>query len=231
MEAESDPGAGAGAALAELDRLRARFAASGMVGRVGWGEAPAVVVVDLIRGFTDPASPLGGDLGDVVEATGVLVATARRVGVPVYWAEVAYAPDMSDAGVWPRKISAQRLLVEGGEWTGLDTRLTRRPGEPRVVKKHASAFLGTDLADRLRRDGVDTILVAGCTTSGCVRATVVDGCGLGFRPIVVREAVGDRSALVHEVSLFDLDAKYGDVEDLAGVLDTLTAGTRDRGAA
>ncbi|OAA29539.1 nicotinamidase-like amidase [Frankia sp. EI5c] len=216
------------AALAELETLRARFAASGMVGRIGWGQRPAVVVVDLIRGFTDPASPLGGDLTPVVEATGELVAAARRAGVPVYWAEVAYAPDLSDAGVWPLKISAQRLLVEGGEWTRLDARLDRRPEEARVVKKHASAFLGTDLAARLRRAGVDTILVAGCTTSGCVRATVVDGCGLGFRPIIVREAVGDRAPLVHEVSLFDLDAKYGDVEGLAGVLDTLAPARTDR---
>ncbi|WP_420497371.1 isochorismatase family protein [Parafrankia sp. FMc2] len=206
-----------------------------MVGRVGWGSSPAVVVVDLIRGFTDPASPLGGDLSAVVEATRALVDAARRAGAPVYWAEVAYAADLSDAGVWPRKISAQRILVEGGEWTRLDARLSRRPTEPRVVKKHASAFLGTDLATRLRRDGVDTILVAGCTTSGCVRATVVDGCGLGFRPIVVREAVGDRSPLVHEVSLFDMDAKYGDVEELTQVVDILAARAaglvRDRGAA
>ncbi|CAO5246655.1 Maleamate amidohydrolase [Frankia sp. AgKG'84/4] len=205
-------------ALAELAVLRERFARSGMVRRIGWGQRPAVVVVDLIRGFTDPACPLGGELSDVVAATGELVAAARSAGVPVIWAMVRYRADLADAGVWPAKIPAQHLLVEDGPWVDLDPRLDARPDEERVVKKHASAFLGTGLDVRLHQLGVDTVLVAGATTSGCVRASVVDACGLGFRPIVVREAVGDRAELVHEVSLFDLDAKYGDVENLADVL-------------
>ncbi len=213
-----------GGFLAELTELRARFARSGMVRRIGWGQRPAVVVVDLIRGFTDPACPLGGELGEVVEATGALLVAARAAGVPVFWAMVRYRPDLGDAGVWPAKIPAQRLLVEGAPWVELDERLDARPEDDRVVKKHASAFLGTDLDARLNRLGVDTVLVAGATTSGCVRASVVDACGLGFRPIVVREAVGDRAPLVHEVSLFDLDAKYADVEDLAAVVARLAAG-------
>jgi maleamate amidohydrolase len=184
-----------------------------MAGQVGWGARPALVVVDLQAGFTDPACPLGGNLDAVVASAARLIEAARSAGVPVVYTLVRYQADLSDGGVWPLKLPAQRHLVEGSRWVELDVRLGYREGEKIVVKRHASAFFGTGLADHLTGLGTDTVVVCGCTTSGCVRASAVDSCGLGFKTLVVREAVGDRHPLVHEVSLFDLDAKYADVID------------------
>ena len=131
---------------------------------------------------------------------------------------VAYDQNLQDAGVWIRKIPSNSWLVEGSEWIEIDRRLEPRPTETRLVKKHASCFFGTDLPARLIGGGIDTLLIAGCTTSGCVRATAVDACSYGFRTIVVEEAVGDRAHLPHLASLFDIDAKYGDVTPLREAL-------------
>ncbi len=132
---------------------------------------------------------------------------------------VAYDPELQEAGIWIRKIPSNSWLVEGSEWVEIDERLEQRPHETTLVKKYASCFFGTDLAARLVSRRIDTLIVTGCTTSGCVRATVVDACSFGFHTIVVEEAVGDRAALPHAASLFDIEAKYGDVVSLA---DTLT---------
>jgi maleamate amidohydrolase len=197
--------------LAALAEIRRTYVEAGMSARVGWGERPALVVVDMIAGFTDPACPLGSALDDEVAVAAELAHLARHHDVPVALTAVTYRPDMSDAGIWPAKIPAQVLLVEGSPWVEFDKRLPAEAGDLVVRKRHASAFLGTSLADDLRALDVDTVVVVGCTTSGCVRATVVDACGLGFRTLVVREAVGDRNRLVHEMSLFDMDSKYADV--------------------
>lgn len=209
---------------AEYERLRAEFKAKGLGGRVGFGRRPAVIVVDLITGFTDARSPLAGNLDSQLEATRALLGSARSHGVPVIFTTVAYDSDLQEAGLWIRKIPSNNWLVEGSEWIELDTRLERRPGEMLLVKKYASCFFGTDLVARLQSRRVDTILLAGCTTSGCVRATAVDACSYGFHTIVVEQAVGDRAELPHLASLFDIDAKYGDVVSLveaAGYLDSL----------
>jgi maleamate amidohydrolase len=195
---------------AQLDQLRHSYERSEMVGRVGWGLRPALVVVDLQQGFTDPGCPLGGDHDEVVGSARRLLAATRLAKLPAVFTIVRYRSGLEDAGIWPAKLPSQRHLVEGSPWTLLDERL-ERTDEPIVVKQQASAFCRTDLAENLGRLGVDTVVVCGLTTSGCVRATAVDACGLGFRTIVVRDAVGDRHRLVHEVSLFDIDAKYGDV--------------------
>jgi nicotinamidase-related amidase len=194
--------------------LRQDYLGRGLAGRVGFGSHPAIVVVDLIRGFTDAESPFGTDFDDVVKATNELTSVARSQGIPIIFSTIVYDPSLRDAGLWIRKITSNKWLVEGSEWVELDARLDRQPGETLVVKKYASSFFGTDLMSQLQGHGVDTIVITGCTTSGCVRATAVDACSLGLHTIVVEEAVGDRVRLPHLAALFDIDAKYGDVVPL-----------------
>jgi maleamate amidohydrolase len=191
--------------------LRAEFRAKGLGGRVGFGERPAILVVDLIRGFTDLRSPLAGRLEPQLAATSALLEHARARSVPVIFSTVAYDEELLDAGLWIRKIPSIEWLVEGSEWVEVDPRLERRSSEMLLTKKYASCFFGTDLASRLLSRRVDTLLITGCTTSGCVRASAVDACSYGFHTIVVEDAVGDRAELPHQASLFDIDSKYGDV--------------------
>jgi nicotinamidase-related amidase len=209
----------------EYARLRKEFQDKGFGRRVGFGERPALLAVDFITGFTDRRSPLAGDLDSQLAATNALLAPSRAAGIPVIFSTVAYDAELQEAGVWIRKIPANGTLVEGSEWVEVDKRLNQRPNETTLVKKYASCFFGTDLAARLISRRVDTLIITGCTTSGCVRATAVDACSYGFRTIVVEEAVGDRAALPHAASLFDIDAKYGDVvglEETLAYLDALT---------
>jgi nicotinamidase-related amidase len=201
-------------AALEYARLRKEFQDKGFGRRVGFGERPALLAVDFITGFTDLRSPLAGDLDTQLAATNALLEPARAAGIPVIFSTVAYDAELQEAGIWIRKIPANGTLVEGSEWVEVDKRLNQRPNETTLVKKYASCFFGTDLAARLISRRVDTLIITGCTTSGCVRATAVDACSYGFHTIVVEEAVGDRAALPHAASLFDIDAKYGDVVGL-----------------
>jgi maleamate amidohydrolase len=205
-------------AALEYARLRKEFQDKGFGRRVGFGERPALLAVDFITGFTDLRSPLAGDLDTQLAATNALLEPARAAGIPVIFSTVAYDAELQEAGIWIRKIPANGTLVEGSEWVEVDKRLNQRPNETTLVKKYASCFFGTDLAARLVSRRVDTLIIAGCTTSGCVRATAVDACSYGFHTIVVEEAVGDRAALPHAASLFDIDAKYGDVVGLEETL-------------
>jgi maleamate amidohydrolase len=205
----------------EYDRLRKEFQDKGFGRRVGFGQRPAVLAVDFITGFTDLRSPLAGDLDSQLAATNALLEPARAAGIPVIFSTVAYDAELQEAGIWVRKIPANSWLVEGSEWVEVDARLNQRPNETTLVKKYASCFFGTDLAARLVSRRVDTLIITGCTTSGCVRATAVDACSYGFHTIVVEEAVGDRAALPHAASLFDIDAKYGDVVGLEETLSYL----------
>ncbi len=185
---------------------------------VGFGRTPVIVVVDFINAFTDPASPLGGDLDAEVAATVRLLESARRRGVLRIFTTVAYDANLREAGVFVKKLPALKVLVRGSEAVEVDRRLRMQPDEHLISKHYASAFFGTGLAPLLVSQGVDTVIVAGCTTSGCVRATVVDALQHGFRAIVPRQCVGDRAAAPHEANLFDMNAKYGDVLDLEDVL-------------
>lgn len=214
-------------ALADYARLRQEFRDKGFGSRVGFGQRPALLAVDFITGFTDLRSPLAGELDAQLAATSQLLVPARAAGVPIIFSTVAYDAELQEAGIWVRKIPANKWLVEGSEWVEVDKRLEQRPNETTLVKKYASCFFGTDLAARLVSRRVDTLIIAGCTTSGCVRATAVDACSYGFHTIVVEEAVGDRAALPHAASLFDIDAKYGDVvslDETVTYLDGLSAG-------
>jgi maleamate amidohydrolase len=197
------------------------YVKKGFAARVGFGERPALLVVDMIRGFTDLRSPLASNLDSQMDAIRVLLEHARRSEIPIIFSTVAYDMDLQEAGIWIRKIPSNSWLVEGSEWVELDERLERRGREMLLVKKYASCFFGTDLAARLVSRRVDTLLISGCTTSGCVRASAVDACSLGLHTIVVQEAVGDRAELPHIANLFDIDAKYGDVVELQEAVEYL----------
>lgn len=186
--------------------------------RVGFGRRPAVLVVDFLLGFTDPESPLGSDLDAEVEATGRLLSVARRRSVPSVFSVTTYDPSLTDGGLFLVKVPSLAFLRRGGRWTEIDRRVKPREGETVIEKRYASAFFGTPLASTLTALGVDTVLLTGCTTSGCIRATAVDALQHGFRAIVPRECVGDRAPEPHEANLLDIDSKYGDVVDLEAAL-------------
>ena len=190
--------------------------------RIGFGKRPALLVIDMINAFTDPSMMLGADLGGPIEATRQMLQVAHDKGVPVLFSTVSYSePGQKDAGIWALKQKGAVTLVTGSHGVQIDERLQFAPGDSLLVKKYASCFFGTDLVSRLLARNIDTLVIAGCTTSGCVRATAVDACQTGFRPMIVREAVGDRSEAAHVQSLFDLDAKYGDVVTLDDTLNYL----------
>jgi nicotinamidase-related amidase len=200
------------------DMLR-RLEERGLGRELGFGRRPAVLAIDLVNAFTDSKLPLGADLDSVLEHARRVLDQARAAGVPILFTTVAYDDtDLADAGLWAVKVPASASLRAGTPEVELDARLGRRAGESVLVKKYASAFFGTDLVSRLNARTVDTIVIVGCTTSGCVRASAVDAIQNGFRPIVVREAVGDRDPGAHEQSLLDLQAKYADVVPVDSVL-------------
>lgn len=193
--------------------------------RAGWGRRaprgarPAVLVVDLSRGFTEPEFPTGADLTEVVVATSRLVEAAHTAGSPVVFTTIAYEEADLDGGTaWLRKAPGMGILRAGSEMVDLDPRLPRQAKDAVVVKKGPSAFFGTDVGASLAARGVDTVIVCGATTSGCVRASVVDAVQYGFTVLVPRACVGDRAAGPHEANLFDIDSKYGDVIDLDDAL-------------
>ena len=187
------------------------MSAAGFHGRAGFGTRPALVVVDVNRGFTDPGSPLACPLDDVVVAIQRLVRETRRAGFPVVYTTVSYTEaDKRTAAVFIDKVPALLTLEAGSQWVEIDPRIAPLPDEPVLSKLFASAFYGTALASFLAAEGCDSLIVTGASTSGCVRATVVDALQV-LRPIVPRDAVGDRNPAAHEANLFDIDAKYGDV--------------------
>jgi maleamate amidohydrolase len=192
---------------------------SAFSGRVGWGAKAAVLVIDLVRAYSDPAGPFGlPEPGPAVTATQALVDAARAHGRLVVWTVVRYAPGLEDGGLFVRKVPALACFADdaSGGWGELT--LQPQAGEPVLVKQYASAFFGTALASTLHAAGVDTVVLAGVSTSGCVRATAMDALNCGFRPQVVRDACADRTTALHENNLADLDAKYADVVDLQDAL-------------
>jgi len=187
---------------------------------LGLGERPALVLVDVIKGFTDPACALGSEADAVVDACAQLLSAFRRRRLPVFFTTVVYR-DASQAQVFRQRLPALNALQAGSEWVRIDPRVTPEEGEGIVEKQWASGFFKTDLVERLRAAGADSIVIGGLTTSGCVRATVVDGLQYDYRVVVAREATGDRNLTAHESNLFDLEAKYADVLDLKSVLSLL----------
>lgn len=190
----------------------------------GLGQRPALIIVDVINGFTDPNCPLGSDAHSVVAANCKLLDRFHAQQLPVYLTTVVYHND-SDASVFRDRLPALNVLSAGSHWVEFDSRLQLSESDQRIEKTHASAFHGTHLNEQLKERNVDSLVVTGLTTSGCVRATAVDGLQYNYKVVVPREATGDRNQAAHEANLFDLNAKYADVmslEDLLLLLDAIT---------
>ena len=187
---------------------------------LGLGLRPALILVDLINGFTDADCPLGSENSAVVAANATLLACFRCRALPVFFTTVVYS-DASQARVFRGRVAALNVLRPGSHWVQVDSALTPRANEPVIEKQWASAFFGTDLHERLRATHADSLVVTGLTTSGCVRATAVDGLQHDYRVVVPREAVGDRNPAAHAANLFDLDAKYADVVSIAELFELL----------
>jgi nicotinamidase-related amidase len=187
------------------------------------GSRPALVVVDFSRGFTDPQYGTGSELTAEVEGTARLIGAMRAAGMPILFTTIAYAANLRDGGAWLEKAPGLAILREGTPLVEIDPRLPMAPEDTLIVKRGASAFFGTNLAAVLAAQRVDTVILCGATTSGCIRASAVDSVQSGFPTIVVRDCVGDRAAGPHEANLFDIQAKYADVIDLEATLQYVAA--------
>ena len=188
----------------------------------GLGAIPALIVVDVVNGFTDPSCPLGAEAESVVDANVSLMEAFHRAQLPVVLTTVVYHDDQQ-ASVFRARVPALNLLTPDSHWVVFDPRLPVIDSDLKLEKRHASSFHGTDLDDWLRQRGVDSLVVTGLTTSGCVRATAVDGLQNNYRVVVPREACGDRDPQAHDANLYDINAKYADVVSLESVLSSLSA--------
>jgi maleamate amidohydrolase len=198
----------------------------GIGARTGFGERPAVLVIDMAVAFNDPSYKVGADQTPAVAAIATLLPVAREAGAPVYFTTTAYHSDGRDAGMFARKIPALLELQLGERAVEIDPRLAPAKGEHVIYKKYASSFFGTNLLSLLVYDQVDTLILTGCSTSGCVRAAAIDAVSYGFRVVVPETCVSDRAEGPHYANLFDINAKYGDVlplEEVIGYLRSLVA--------
>lgn len=186
----------------------------------GIGDLPALIVVDVVKGFTDPTCPLGSEADEVVAANVALMDAFHKADLPVVLTTVVYRSN-NEATVFRARVPALNLLTPDSEWVRFDPRLPIAATDLQLEKRHASSFHGTDLDNWLKARNVDSVVVTGLTTSGCVRATAVDGLQNNYKVLVPREACGDRDAEAHEANLYDMNAKYADVVSLETVLELL----------
>ena len=200
------------------EQARQVYAEAGLGQQFSLGTSPAVLVIDFSCGFTDPACRLGADMTPQVEATRRLLDAARSKGLPVVYTTIGFESHGRDGGLWLQKVPALADLELDGPWVEIDPRLDPRDGEVVVMKKGASGFFGTNLASILVSQGVDSVILCGATTSGCVRATAIDLLQYGWPAIVPRDCVGDRADAPHDANLFDIQAKYADVVSLEDAL-------------
>jgi len=203
--------------------LKDYYASMGYAGRVGFGTRPALAVIDLAMAWVDPASPIGTPrLEETVVNTVTILESARAAQIPVFFTVMSYDPALKEPGrnalAKSRHLS---MMVRGSHWLELDPRLERREDEPLIHKQRASAFFGTTFLSQLIDAQVDTLIIVGCSTSGCIRATAEGSSDLNFRTIVVSDAVNDRSPSAHEANLFDIDARYADLVSMAETLSYL----------
>ena len=207
------------------ESLQDNYARGGFGQSMPWGRRPALLVIDFVRAYLVPGSPLYAGVEQARADCETLLRAARKAGIPVLHTRVEFQPGGRDGGVFFRKLPALACFEAGRhpELAAFAEGLEPVVGETVITKQYASAFFGTSLASTLTALGVDMLLIAGLSTSGCVRASAVDACQHGFVPVVVREAVGDRAPGPHEANLFDLQAKYAEVAPLATVLQYLGA--------
>jgi len=203
--------------------LEKNYRASGFHGQVGFGARPALVMVDFVKAYTDPESPLYAGVEETLERCVELLGISRAAGIPVFHTNVSYRPGTADGGMFKRKLPLLEVFDQGSPLADFAAGLEPAPGESVITKQYASAFFGTSLASLLTAEGVDSTLIAGVTTSGCVRATALDAMQHGFRSIVVKDAVGDRRPEPHEANLFDLQAKYSDLVTVKQVREYLAS--------
>lgn len=187
-------------------------------GRIGFGQKPALILIDFVEAYFAKDSPLFADVEPALAAALQLRDAARQAGAPVIYTNVEFDPAMKNGGIFARKIDALKVFAQGNPLGAWPSDLKPGADELVITKQYASAFFGTSLASTLTSMGCDSLFITGVTTSGCVRATCVDSCQSGFIPIVVEEAVGDRHDDVHQANLFDMNAKYGDVVSLEEAL-------------
>lgn len=203
---------------------RAFYESRGIGARVGLGRSPAIVVVDMTRPFTDPGHPVGSDQTMALDAIAVVLSAARIQQVPVFYTTMAFLDDVRDAVTWARKMpSLQQLRLGDAASTEIDPRIAPAPGDCVLNKRAPSAFFGTGLVSLLVPMRIDTLVVVGCATSGCVRATVVDALSYGYRVAVPAGCVSDRAVGPHDANLFDMDSKYADVMPVEKVVAYLEA--------
>jgi len=191
--------------------------------KTGFGQAPALILIDFVNGFHDPEILGGGNIPEAVIATVPLLAFFRERGLPVIFTRIVYAEDGTDASLWCEKVPRLKGLTESAHASHVVDALAPRPGELIVRKTQASAFFGTPLAAWLIARRIDTLVVTGCTTSGCVRASVIDAMSLNYRTIVASDCVGDRALDPHRANLFDIGQKYSDLMTAAEIIAALAA--------
>ena len=192
-------------------------------GSLGFGARPALILVDFVQAYFDRDCPLYAGVEDALASALRIRAAARDARVPVLYTNVVYQEGGADGGVFYRKVPALEAFVRGNPLGAWPEGLEPAAGEIVISKQYPSAFFGTSLAATLTANGIDTLIITGLTTSGCVRATCVDAVSNGFIPIVVADACGDRHPSPHEANLFDMNAKYADVVGEEAVIDYLKA--------
>ena len=192
---------------------------AGFGGSLAFGKRPALLIVDFVRAYIEPGSPLYANCESAFESAKRVTAAARAAHIPVIFTGVEYEAGGINGGVFYRKVGALKAFDKGSRLAEYCNGLKPQAGELLVLKQYASAFFGTSLAATLTAQQIDTVVIVGVSTSGCVRATALDACQYGFIPFVVRDAVGDRDPRPHEANLFDLQAKYAEVVSEAEILD------------
>jgi maleamate amidohydrolase len=193
--------------------------------RVGFGNKPALICIDFMKGYTDTSSRLYAEgVVAAVNQAPALLAKARQQGIPLIHTNILYHPSFMDGGIWLKKAPVMKNMVAGNPFAEFCPQVVPYDSELVLTKQYASAFFGTSLAATLTAMGIDTVILIGCSTSGCIRASAVDAMQHGFRTIVVRDCVGDRHPDPHEANLFDIDSKYGDVvmrDEVIGYFESL----------
>ena len=206
------------------EETREFYEGRGITARVGLGESPAVVVVDMTRPFTDPTHPVGSDQTAAIGEIATLLSAVRQRSIPVVYTTMAFREQTRDAVTWGRKMPAlHHLRIDDPTASEIDPRIEPGPDDVLLSKRAPSAFFGTDLVAQLVPRRIDTLIVAGCSTSGCIRATVVDALSYGYRVAVPAGCVADRAAGPHDANIFDMDAKYADVMPLPEILEYLAS--------
>ena len=203
--------------------VQTNYQRSGFGQALGCGQQPALLMVDFVKAYLEPDSPLYAGVEAVRDQCIELLAICRSAELPIFHSNVSYRPGSPDGGVFRRKLPLLKVFEVGSPLAEFAAGLEPQAGESVITKHYASAFFGTPLASSLAARGVDSVLIAGVTTSGCVRASALDALQHGFISIVVEDAVGDRHAAPHQANLFDLKSKYSDLVTVTEVARLLAA--------